>query len=77
LIRTPGAASVSVAVPMLWPEAFLMSTTTDFGAASATAIHVPAMLQKATAENAKIDEILMFFPFPKLTFQLFAITPIF
>src|SRR5258708_40355724 len=37
LIRTPGAASVKVAVPTLWPDAFLISTTTGLGAGFAAA----------------------------------------
>src|SRR5258705_10334046 len=37
LMRTPGLASVSVAVPTLCPAAFLISTTTGFGAGTAAA----------------------------------------
>src|SRR6266853_4934505 len=37
LIRTPGAASVKVAVPTLCPDEFLISTTTGLGAGLAAA----------------------------------------
>jgi hypothetical protein len=57
LIRTPGAASVNVAVPTLCPEAFLISTTTGLGAASAADGNSVALA--ATIAHARIVEIFM------------------
>src|SRR5215475_3289580 len=56
LIRTPGAASVSVAVPMLCPEAFLMSTITGLGAAFAVELDASAMAS-AIAKHPSVDKI--------------------
>src|SRR5690348_8852858 len=63
LIRTPGAASVNVAVPTLCPEAFLISTTTGLGAAFAAQVTTTALA--AVIAHARIVEIFMDY-LPKL-----------
>src|SRR5580765_6760017 len=77
LIRTPGAASVRAAVPMLCPEAFLISTTTGFGAGFATELQATtAGLETATAEHARIDRIFIV-SLPKADFLTLRNHPIF
>src|SRR5215470_557353 len=61
LILTPGEASVRVAVPMLCPEPFLISTTTGLGAAFAVRLCAAPVTQIVNAAKVRNAGIFIIF----------------